>query len=65
MAKQGRQSGNQGTRDRENAPTGTSGRQDNIAEPSPDRDRQSGEGPRRKSADDEEDSSLGTRNTNR
>jgi len=70
MANQGNQ-GNQGDRDREgnlgqsgndmNNPTGTSGRE-NWSDK--DTNRQSGEGARRKNADDE-DSPLGNRNTSR
>ena len=70
MANQGNQ-GNQDSRDREgnlgqsgndmNTPTGTSGRENWS-----DKDnRQSGDGARRKNADDEEDSPLGNRNTTR
>jgi hypothetical protein len=65
MANQGDQTGTQGNRDRDmNSPAGTAGRQEKTGDQRSDGNRQTGEGTRRRS-EEEDDSPLGTRNTNR
>ena len=68
MANQRKQGGKQANRDGDaNSPTGTSGRQENSGNQSKsqDRSRPTSEGTRRKNAEEDDDSALGTRNTNR
>ena len=64
MANKGNQGGDQGRDDHDpNAPAGTSGRHDDNWQQGGDQtNRRTGEGPRRRNADDE-DSPLGNRNT--